>query len=106
MDQPKLMRPRSPKLKDTSTAHPSSGVVSPVPSPELLQLIERLQEEIAELRSTKGMTADEKTELAALKKDLTEARTELAAINARRTSPAKAEPQRVNYGFFSVEHVG
>lgn len=107
MERSEPTRPRSKKLPDTSTAHPSSGVVSPAPSPELLSLIERLQEEIAELRSTRGMTADEKTELAGLKKDLAEARRELAAIDAKRkASRETVEPQRVNYGFFSVEHVG
>ena len=107
MEPLKPTRPRSKTSNDTSAAPPSSAHVSPGLSPELLQTIERLQEEITELRSTKGMTAEEKAELAQLKADLKEARAELAAIESRRrTSQAPAEPQRVNYGFFTVEHAG
>lgn len=95
--------PSPAKPSKTSTAkRASSAQSSMLPSPELLLTIQRLQEELNELKAQRGMTADEKEELAQLKKDLSEAKREAASQSGN--SPSSVRPRRsVNYGIFTVE---
>jgi hypothetical protein len=91
------------KRKPRSTASESSKRLSSLPSPELLLTIQQLQEEINELKSQRGMTAEEKAELAQLKQGLAEAKAEATGSN-RVAPPSSTRPKRlVNYGIFTVE---
>ena len=102
MDPNVSTRPKSAKSKPTSTATPSPGPSHTVPSPELLQTIQHLQEEIAELRAQtkQGMTADEKAELAQFRQDLTEAKKELDTKKYNTLEQSGSSKRIVNYGTF------
>lgn len=93
------------RSKNTSTPPRSSGGSHSAPSPELLQTIQALQSEIAELKTKRDMTKDEKTELEQVKADLAAARADLKATTPASTpATAPARTKRVvNFGTFQVE---
>ena len=108
MEQPASTRPKSPRSRSTSTVTPSPGPSHTVASPELLQTIQSLQTEIAELRAhtTQGMTADEKAELSQMKADLVDARKELDLSKYNTLEQSGSSKRIVNYGTFcTVEDV-
>ena len=96
------IRPLSPKSKRTLPVAPSSEPAPSVLSPELLQTIQALKEEIAELRTKQGMTADENAELAQLKVDLAEAKQELKASKPSPGAGSTGSKRVVHYGSFAT----
>ena len=106
MEQRERMTRGRPKSKSISTPPPLSEGSQSVPSPELLQTVQVLQEEIADLKSKQGMTAAEKEELRQLRADMAEARAEAKALKTETeiNSPVSRQSKRVvHFGTFAIQ---